>query len=227
MIVVMPEASASSTICGQMRCTWQSIAPAVRILPLPREDLGRRADHQRRVDAVHRVGVAGLADADDAPVADADVGLDDAPVVEDHRAGDHEVGRALGAACGCDCPIDSRITLPPPNTASSPPTQQVAARPRSAGRCRPGGCGRRWSARRAGGSASRRISTIEPPVEPSATSPRRPATMPVAADRHERRPSRSMPGSKRTDVPGRRCRAGARAPRRGRTRSAGLASAKW
>ena len=48
------------------------------------EDLGRRADDERRVDAVHRVGVAGLADADDAPVADADVGLDDAPVVEDH-----------------------------------------------------------------------------------------------------------------------------------------------
>ena len=35
MIVVMPEARASSTICGQMRCTWQSMAPAVRILPLP------------------------------------------------------------------------------------------------------------------------------------------------------------------------------------------------
>ena len=82
--------------CGQMKCTWQSTAPAVRILPLPGEDLGRRADHQIGVDAVHRVGVAGLADADDAPVADADVGLDDAPVVEDDRAGDDEVGRALG-----------------------------------------------------------------------------------------------------------------------------------
>ena len=42
-------------------------------------------------------GLPGLADADDAPVAHADVGLDDTPVVEDHRAGDHEVGRALGA----------------------------------------------------------------------------------------------------------------------------------
>ena len=43
------------------------------------------------------VGVAGLADRDDAPVADSDVGLDDAPVVEDDRAGDDEVRRALGA----------------------------------------------------------------------------------------------------------------------------------
>jgi hypothetical protein len=34
-MVVMPDASASSSSCGQMRCTWQSIAPAVRILPLP------------------------------------------------------------------------------------------------------------------------------------------------------------------------------------------------
>ena len=64
------------------------------------EDLGRRADHERGVDAVHRVGVAGLADADDAAVAHADVGLHHAPVVEDHRAGDHEVGRALGTRRG-------------------------------------------------------------------------------------------------------------------------------
>ena len=47
-------------------------------------------------DAVHGVGVAGLAERDDPAVADADVGLDDAPVVEDDRAGDHQVGRALG-----------------------------------------------------------------------------------------------------------------------------------
>ena len=68
------------------------------------QDLGRRPDHQRRIDAVHRVGVAGLADADDAAVADADVGLDDAPVVEDDRAGDHEVGRAVGARDGSTGP---------------------------------------------------------------------------------------------------------------------------
>ncbi len=61
------------------------------------EDLGRGTDHQRGVDAVHRVGVARLADADDAPVAHADVGLHHTPVVEDHRTGDHEIGRALGA----------------------------------------------------------------------------------------------------------------------------------
>ena len=65
--------------------------------PVAGEDLRRRADHEVRRDAVHRVRVAGLAQPDDAPVPDADVGLHDAPVVEDERSGDHEVRRALGA----------------------------------------------------------------------------------------------------------------------------------
>ena len=59
-------------------------------------DLGPRADHD--VDPGLDVGVAGLADAADAAVADADVGLDDAPVVEDHRVGDDGVDRTLGTA---------------------------------------------------------------------------------------------------------------------------------
>ncbi len=33
--VVTPQAIASSTICGQMKCTCESIAPAVRIRPSP------------------------------------------------------------------------------------------------------------------------------------------------------------------------------------------------
>ena len=42
-------------------------------------------------------GLPALPMRDDPAVADADVGLDDAPVVEDDGAGDDEVGRALGA----------------------------------------------------------------------------------------------------------------------------------
>ena len=45
--------------------------------------------------AVHDVRVAGLADRGDPAVPDAYVRLDDAPVVEDDRAGDDEVRRAL------------------------------------------------------------------------------------------------------------------------------------
>ncbi len=56
--------------------------------------LGARTD-----DDIHArldVGVAGLADAGDAAVLDADVGLDDAPVIDDQRIGDHGIDRALG-----------------------------------------------------------------------------------------------------------------------------------
>ena len=54
------------------------------------------------VDAGLDVGVAGFADARDAPVLDADVGLDDAPVIENHGVGDDRVGDvgARGAGSG-------------------------------------------------------------------------------------------------------------------------------
>ncbi len=65
-------------------------------LPVARDDLGLGTDDQRGVDPVHGVGVAGLADAADPAVADAEVGLDDAPVVEDDDPGDHGVRSALG-----------------------------------------------------------------------------------------------------------------------------------
>ena len=42
------------------------------------------------------IGIARLADADDAPVLDPDVGLDDAPVIHDQRIGNHGIHRALG-----------------------------------------------------------------------------------------------------------------------------------
>ena len=81
------------------------------------DDLGAGADDD--VDARLDVGIAGLADAGDAAVLDADVGLDDAPVVDDQRVGDHGVDRALGATRWL-WPMPSRITLPPPNFTSSP-----------------------------------------------------------------------------------------------------------
>src|SRR5690606_30835939 len=59
------------------------------------DDLGARAD-----DDLHAglgVGVAGLADGGDAAVLQADVGLDDAPVVDDERVGEHRVHGTLRA----------------------------------------------------------------------------------------------------------------------------------
>ena len=59
--------------------------------------LGAGADDD--VDAGLHVRVAGLADGGDAAVLDADIGLDDAPVVEDQRVGDHRVDSAVARGC--------------------------------------------------------------------------------------------------------------------------------
>ena len=96
IIMVMPELSASSICCGQMKWMWLSMPPAVRILPSPAITSVPGPDDD--VDARLDVRVAGLADAGDAAVADADVGLDDARVVDDQRVGDDGVDGALGAA---------------------------------------------------------------------------------------------------------------------------------
>ncbi len=64
------------------------------------------------------VRVAGLADRVDAAVLQADVGLDDAPVVDDQRVGDQGVDHFW--ASNWLWPWPSRITLPPPNFTSSP-----------------------------------------------------------------------------------------------------------
>ena len=61
------------------------------------DGLRRDADDHARRDAGHRVRVAGLADAGDAPALYADVGLDDARPVDDQRVGDDAVER-LGVA---------------------------------------------------------------------------------------------------------------------------------
>ena len=95
IMVVTPEQSASSICCGQMKWMWLSMPPAVTILPSPAIDLGARADDD--VDAGLDVGIAGLADGRDAAVLEADIGLHDAPMVEDQRVGDDGVDGALGA----------------------------------------------------------------------------------------------------------------------------------
>ena len=67
-----------------------------------------------------RSGLPALPMPRDAAVADADVGLHDAPVVDDEGVGDDEVQGAVGARGPRDCPMPSRMTLPPPNFTSSP-----------------------------------------------------------------------------------------------------------
>ena len=59
------------------------------------DDLGARADDDG--DGGLGVGIARLADGGDAAVLQADIGFDDAPMIEDQGVGDHRVHGAAGA----------------------------------------------------------------------------------------------------------------------------------
>src|SRR6267378_1275096 len=61
--------------------------------PLARNDFGAHADLEQRIDAVHDVAIAGLADRPDEPVLDAHVGFDYPPIIEHHHVGDDEIRR--------------------------------------------------------------------------------------------------------------------------------------
>ena len=94
-IEVTPDISASSICCGQMKWMWVSKPPAVRILPSPA--ITSVPGPTTIVTPGLDVGIAGLADGVDEPVLEADVGLDDPPVIEDHGVGDDGVDGAASA----------------------------------------------------------------------------------------------------------------------------------
>ena len=192
MIVVIPAASASSTICGQMKCTWQSMPPAVRIRPSPATTsvLGPISSSGWTPSAMS--GLPALPSATMRPSRTPTSQLDDAPVVEHDDVRDHEVGRALGG--GRACPAAStrgsscrRRTPPRRRRRSGPP------RPRARGRCRPGARGRRPSARRARRSARGRSGSRAQPAGRARGARRRARR----ASRRARRPARSAPTSRR------------------------------
>jgi hypothetical protein len=120
MIVVMPADRASSRICGQIRWTWLSIAPAVRILPLPAmisvfgpitscgwtpSIVSGLPARPRATMRPSRMPTSALTMPQWSSTT--------APVIT--------VSGVPSARVAVDWPIDSRITLPPPKTASSPP----------------------------------------------------------------------------------------------------------
>ena len=94
-MVVMPEFSASSICCGQMKWMCASKPPAVMILPSPA--ITSVPGPTTMSTPGWMSGIAGLADPRDTPAGDADVGFDDAPVVEDQRVGDDGIDGALRA----------------------------------------------------------------------------------------------------------------------------------
>ena len=201
------------------------------------DDLGARADDQVGVDAVHGVGVAGLAERDDPAVADADVGLDDAPVVEHHRAGDDSVRGALGAGgAALAHRLADHLAAAEHHLVAGPARAAAAVLGDldRAGRCRRAGSGRRRSGRRAARTRSRERSTqasgsAVPVVAPASRAPgagsggRGRRGRPRSGTRST---SRSTPGSKRTAVPAGTSSRWPCAAARSNS-SAALACAKW
>ena len=94
-MVVMPECSASSICCGQMKWMWASKPPAVRIRPSPA--MTSVPGPMTMVTPGWVSGLPALPIRGDAAVAEADVGLVDAGPVDDQRVGDDGVDGALGA----------------------------------------------------------------------------------------------------------------------------------
>ncbi len=123
MSVVMPPARASGTICGQMKCTWQSIAPAVRIRPLPAmiSVLGPMTRSGWTPSMVS--GLPALPSATIRP-SRMPMSAFTMPQWSSTTAPVMTVSGVPSARVAADWPIDSRITLPPPNTASSPPAHR-------------------------------------------------------------------------------------------------------
>ncbi len=117
--VVIPDASASSTSCGQTKWTWASMPPAVRILPLPAMisvsgPMTRRGWTPSIVSGLPALPIA-VTRPSRMPMSALTTpqwSSTTAPVIT--------VSGAPSARVSRDWPMDSLITLPPPKTASSP-----------------------------------------------------------------------------------------------------------
>src|SRR5579859_1646741 len=60
------------------------------------DDLCARAHDQLRINTLHGIGIARLANFDDAPIFNADVALDDAPMINDKSIGDDQIEGTVG-----------------------------------------------------------------------------------------------------------------------------------
>ena len=79
---------------------------------------GHANDHAGRY-AGHDMRISRFSDGGNQAVLDADVGLVDAGVIDDHRVGDDAIQRSASPTPAA-CPMPSRMVLPPPNLHSSP-----------------------------------------------------------------------------------------------------------
>ena len=200
-------------------------------------------------DAVHDRRVAGLADADDAAVLDADVALDDAEHrIDHHGVADHHVERARGAVVAGGEPHAVAQRLAAAVQALVARDRVSRARSRPAARCRRAGraspvvgpymrgvvadgdilpiCFRLRLKPRSRGAAQRLF--LDAPARRARTVGQAVEAVDLAGAAEGSRASTSLlsPGSKRTAVPaGMSSRMPKAAPRS--NSSAGLASKKW
>jgi hypothetical protein len=103
-----------------MKWTCVSIAPAVRMCPSPASTSVEAPITSPALTPFITPGLPALPIAEMRTVPNADVGLANAVRVDDDDVGDDQVGRSGWRLAVADCPMPSRITLPPPNFASSP-----------------------------------------------------------------------------------------------------------
>ncbi|CAM5468848.1 hypothetical protein SFUMM280S_02910 [Streptomyces fumanus] len=117
--VVMPDASASSATCGQMKCTCASTAPAVRIRPLP----AMTSVSGPMTRSVWTPSMVSGLPALPMPVirpSRMPMSALTTPQWSTTTTPVMTVSGVPSARVARDWPMDSRTTLPPPNTASSP-----------------------------------------------------------------------------------------------------------
>src|ERR1700693_780419 len=184
------------------------------------DDLGAGPD--REVDALLNVGIAGLSDSGDAAFANADVGFDDPPPVDDQRIGHDEIERAFGlrertlthsvadhfaAAELYFVAVDGAVSFDFDDQLRVGQTNAVA--------------GRRAEVIDVGAPLD---AAHRPPSNGPSIAPWKPTTLRSPA-KGTRRTRRSSPGSKRTAVPATMSRCVPRAEARSKI-SASLVSAK-
>ena len=147
IIVVMPVAIACShQLALNRNARARRCRPASRSCPPHRAPWSRLQTIRSGSTPSMIAGIAGLADADDPAVLDAEIALDDA----EHRIDDHALHSSMSSAPMAlskpASPMPSRSVLPPPCRHSSP-GRRGRVRPRPTAMCRRAGRHRRWSGR--------------------------------------------------------------------------------
>ena len=87
---------------------------------LSRDNFGVHTDNHTFGDPIHHEWISRFSDTADEPVLDPDIRFNDSPSIDNDGIRNDQIQGAFRAGREGCCPMPSRITLPPPNTHSSP-----------------------------------------------------------------------------------------------------------